>query len=150
MPELRVHIPIQEIRRMADQAVRSLEEKSEVRQTLAQTVKPLVEEDFRAKSLGGSGAGGLSWAPISARTAQTKRSKRIGVDTGELEKSLRVSEGHSQRADVLIEYTAPHAAEFDKKRTLLPTELPQQWRGPMEADVAKWGESKMQKAVNQS
>lgn len=147
MPELRVHIPIDQIRTLAQQAVRSLDDKHEIRQTLAATVKPLVQQDFDQKSQGGSGAGGISWAPIKAKTAETKKSKRIGVETGELEKSLRVSEGHSQRADVLIEYTAPHAKEFDKKRPLLPDQLPPAWLQPMEVDVVKWGERKIQEVV---
>lgn len=147
MPFLKVHIPIDEVRRMADQAVRSLEDKSEIRQTMAQTVKPLVQQDFDRKSQGGAGAGGIGWAPVKAQTAQSKGTKLIGVRTGELRESLEVSEGHSQRADVLIKYTAPHAKEFDKKRPLLPVELPAEWRGPIEVDVTKWGEKKIQEVV---
>lgn len=91
------------------------------------TLKQLVQEDFRRKSRGGTGADGLRWRRLAQSTIDKKKSDIIGIESWDMYDSLRVIPTRSGETLLEISYQSEHAEFFSLDRPLFP-----------EGDVPKW------------
>jgi hypothetical protein len=104
-----------------------------VLQVIASQLLRLADADFATKSRGGRGADGVIWTPLKPATLAARRRRsgsdpiRIGVVRGRLRPGAETSE-----RSVVIRYSQPHAAAFDRLRPLLPNSLPEAWRRDIE------------------
>ncbi|WP_437187602.1 hypothetical protein SH668x_001003 [Planctomicrobium sp. SH668] len=115
-----------------------------------------IAEDFEAKSRGKVGAGGIQWDPLTAARIKqkAKRAKKgdtstqIGIDTGVMANSIspKFAPPDGQGGNVFevtghaveVGYGRTYAKHFDKLRTLIPEELPQDWIDGCEEIVQAW------------
>lgn len=146
-PEVHLEFPWSDIRVQTQRAYSALEERTEIRSDLARLLRELIAQDFETKSNGRTGAGGIRWRAIAATSSTTSSSTRIGNKTGSLSASLRVIASSGTGPDVIARYTAPHAAQFDRRRLLIPETCPPEWQERLEKPVAAWSEQQIQKEV---
>ena len=153
MPDIGIDFPFTQVRELADRCRDSLDQpaaRQEIRRTVGDVLLRFVQEDFDLKSRGGTGVGGIRWSPLSPETAVRKRSRVIGVERGELERSARVVFGGlaSDEMDVAVLFTAPHAEFFDRDRPLLPETTPATWDGEIGRVTGEWAEKVIQAEVD--
>ena len=138
-----------EIRRRMEDAGRSIDQgRQDMARQLAPVLRSLILEDYEVKAAGGRGRDGIKWTPLKAATvrAKEKHADFIGIETGQLEQSLTVRYG-GQEADLVAEFTAPHADDFDRLRPLLPNDLPDEWLREIEAGMLEWAEQRVARTL---
>lgn len=95
-------------------------------------LRKAVKEDFMEKASHRKGAWGSPWKPIAPSTIQRKGHDIIGIDTGKMQKSLRVTKNNR---GITAEYRQDYSKHFDAKRPILPTELPPKWEKAIEKAI---------------
>jgi hypothetical protein len=94
------------------------------------TLKQLIQEDFKVKSRGGTGADGLRWKKLAQSTIDKKKSDIIGIEHWDMYDSLRIIATRSGETLLEVSYQSDHAEFFAMDRPLFP-----------EGDVPKWIEA---------
>ncbi len=138
----------EQIKSLTREAVEVVKAKQpEIAGKISVPLKSLVQEDFNRKSRLATGAGNIKWKDILQRTKDRKNSSIVGIDTGELYDSLRVTtRGGSEF--LTISFESEHAEFFDEKRKLLPETDVQQWVGELEPYVEEVVTRALQRVVD--
>ncbi len=145
--KLEIKMPMDEIRRLTTEAVKSLESRSVIRRKLADTLKLLIQRDFLRKSLGQTGDDGIRWKPLKPSTVKQKGTPVIGIETWDLYQSLNVTTGGGSLADVTASFDSPHAEFFDATRPLLPSVAPDAWTKALGTEVEDWAQKQVREKL---
>lgn len=132
-----VRVPIEELQKAFRGAEQDLADAE--REILRAAVDELVEtleRDFRRKSGGGVGGGGVTW-----ERDKLSPGKPVGIVTGDMQRRL-ITRSSGDAMEVI--YAAPWSRHFDERRTLIPDPLPDDWSEkldraaqPVAEDVAR-------------
>ncbi len=121
----------------------------EIRGKIQVPLKRLVEEDFRIKSRGGTGAGSIKWRRLKQSTINRKNSDIIGIEFGDMLASLRVTSGGGQSV-LEISFDNEHAEFFDMERSLLPDGDVPQWLSELEPLIEEVLTQQIQRQIDKT
>lgn len=93
----------------------------EILNASADALIALIADDFKQKGTGASGASGVRWDE-----KKRPNGKPIGIGpTGNLLRGL--SRDKAKRNRIVVRFIVHHAHLFDKRRTLIPEDIPPDW-----------------------
>lgn len=122
---VRATLSTKKLQEMSGQSRRKIQSiRSEIDSAIGYELRRCAAEEFDKLSRRGSGADGRKWADDKPETKKRKKTNLIGVETGEMQRSLTSSVNNR---GVRVEYTAEYAQYFDENRKLLPDKLPMTW-----------------------
>lgn len=103
----------------------------EILNTSADVLIKFIADDFKAKGTGASGASGVKW---DKKKRDDGRPIGIGP-TGNLLRGLKRDKAKRNR--IVVRFIAHHAHLFDKRRILIPENIPPKWMEDVDAAVVE-------------
>ena len=135
--------------RILDMQNRLRRGKPKLLQIIANTLKRLATRAFTKLSRGEVlfSRIGVSWEPLTEKYKAWKRARgfstRIGIRTGLMRRSSRTTIQGIRSVTLAYEIRGGgrnYAIDFDRRRTLLPVELPPEWEEEIIPQVQEWAD----------